>query len=291
MVWAEDAYSIKFKLKNQILRYNRIVKKTIIWVLVAISCLFLLIRYSSKLEEIFLGLKPKSGISIQSTPDSATVFLDGEEVGTTPFEDKNLDVKSFHVKVNKDGASWQGNIKLTEGTITLINRDLAKDSSSQSGEVLSLSKGKGITLISNPSDSDIEIDGKDYGKTPISINLEPGEHTILVSHPNYLKRSIKVSLPKEFNLAVSVDLALSEADLSTISAPVITQTPEVVVKDTPTGFLRVRDQASLQGKEIAQVNTGETLVLLEELSGWYRVRLQNGVEGFVSSTYVEKKTQ
>ena len=87
-----------------------------------------------------------------------------------------------------------------------------------------------------------------------------------------------------------MDLALSEADLTTVAAPVITQTPQVIVKETPTGFLRVRDKASLSGKEIAQVKPGDSLILLEELTGWDRVRLSDGTEGFVSSTYVEKKT-
>ncbi len=264
-------------------------KKIAIWTLILLSVLVILIRYSSKIEEMLLGIKQKSGISILSTPDQATVFLDGKEVGKTPYDDKNLDVKQYNVKIEKDGATFQGNVKLTAGTIVIINRDLAKDQASSSGEILTLDKGRGITVISNPSVSGVEIDGKVVGITPISINLSLGEHTILVSHPNYLKRSIKAALPKDFNLTVSVDLALSEADLTTISAPVITQTPEVTVKSTPTGFLRVRDKASLSGNEIAQVKVGDKLILLEELGSWDRVRLSNGIEGFVSSTYVEKQ--
>lgn len=266
-------------------------KKTIVWILVLISLAALLIRFSPKIGEILFGIKQTGGISIQSTPEGAVVFLDNKEVGTTPFEDKNLDVKQYNIKLEKDGATFQGNINLTAGTMALVNRDLAKDPASQAGETLTLEKGKGITVISNPSDSEVDIDGKKVGKTPIKLEAEVGEHTILVSHPNYLKRSIKASLPKGFNLTISVDLALSEADLTQISAPVITQTQEVEVINTPTGFLRVRDQASLQGKEIGRVSTGDTLVLLEELGSWYRVRLSSGVEGFVSSQYVQKKTQ
>ena len=266
-------------------------KKILIWILILLSVVVLLLRYSSKIEETLLGIKQKSGISVLSIPDQATVFLDGKEVGKTPYEDKNLDVKQYSIKLEKDNALWQGNVKLTSGTMIVINRDLAKDQASSSGEILTLDKGRGLTIISNPSDSEVEIDGKVVGKTPITINSNIGEHTILVSHPNYLKRSIKASQPKDFSLTVSVDLALSEADLTQISAPVITQTPEIIVKSTPTGFLRVRDQGSLLGKEIAQVKAGDTLILLEEQSGWDRVRLSNGTEGFVSSTYVEKKTQ
>lgn len=263
-------------------------KKIIIWILVLVSVVVLLVRYSSKLEELSLGIKQRSGISIFSTPDVATVFLDGKEVGKTPYEDKNLAVRQYQVKLDKDGASWQGNIKLTSQTMAIINRDLASDQASSSGEVLTLDKGRGVTVISSPSNAEVETDGKSVGKTPISVNLASGEHTFVISHPNYLKRSIKATLPAGFNLTISTDLALSEVDLTAVSAPVITQTQEVVVRQTPTGFLRVRDQAALSGKEIAKVNTGEKLILLEELSGWDRVRLSNNTEGFVSSTYVEK---
>lgn len=263
-------------------------RKIIVWLLVLLSVVVLLIRYSGKVEEVLLGVKQKAGISVFSTPSEAAVFLDGKEVGKTPFEDKSLEVKQYTVKIDKDGANWQGNMKLTAGTMAIINRDLAEEVASSSGEILTLDRGRGITIISNPSQARLEIDGKEVGITPISINETAGEHTILVSHTNYLKRSIKTNLPKDFNLTVSVDLALSEADLTTISAPVITQTKEVIVKQTPTGFLRVRDQASLAGKEIARVNVGDKLVLLEEQAGWIRVRLPNGTEGFVSSTYVEK---
>lgn len=262
-----------------------------LWIMILISCLVLIIRFSSKIEEVVLGIRPIGGLSIMSIPDSATVFLDNKEAGKTSFEDKTLNVKEYLVKLNKDGASWQGKVKLTGGTVTIINRELAKGQASSSGEILSLSKGRGATIVSSPSDADVEVDGKSFGKTPILINLPSGEHTILISHANYLKRSIRANLPQGYNLTVSADLALSEADLTTVAAPVITQTPEVIVKQTPTGFLRVRDKGSLSGKELAKVNVGEKLVLLEEQGDWDRVRLSDGTEGFVSSSYVEKVKQ
>lgn len=249
----------------------------------------LIVRFSGKGAEMLLGIKERSGISVLSKPDGATVFLDGREVGKTPFEDKNLAVREYTVTIDKEGAVWQGKVMLSEGTVSVINRDLAKDTSSQSGEVLTLEKGRGLTVISNPSASEVEVDGKVLGKTPTTLSLAAGEHTILISHPNYLKRSIRANLPAEFNLTVSVDLGLSEADLTTIATPAIKVTPEVLVLDTPTNFLRVRDKASLNGKEIARVTPGDTLILLEDLGDWMRVRLADNTEGFVSSTYVEKK--
>ncbi len=268
--------------------YNDLMKKFLVWFLILLSLIALLLRFSNQLAEIFLG-KQTSGISILSDPSEATVFLDGKEVGKTPFDSKNLDVKEYTVRLEKDKVSWQGKVKLNAGTVVAIKRDTATDSASSAGEILSLNRGKGMTIISNPSTAEVEVDGKPYGKTPVIVDISSGGHTILVSHTNYLNRSIKVDLPANFNLTVSVDLALSEADLTTIETPTITQTPEVVVKQTPTGFLRVRDKASLNGKEIAQVKPGDSLILLEEQGSWDRVRLSNGTEGYVFSAYVEKK--
>lgn len=267
------------------------IKKFLVWALIIISLLALLLRFSDRIAEGLLGIRQTSGISVSSLPSEAAVFLDGSQVGSTPFEGKDLKVGEHVVKIEKGGLSWQGRVKLTADTMTIINRDLASDSASSAGENLTLNKGKGLTIISNPTGADVEIDGKFYGKTPLTVQVGVGEHTILVSHTNYLKRSIRASLPAGFNLTVSVDLGLSEADLTTIQTPVITQTPEVIVKQTPTGFLRVRDKPSLSGKEITQVKPGDQLILLEEQGSWDRVRLSNGTEGFVSAAYVEKKNQ
>lgn len=264
-------------------------KKILVWILVLISLAVLLLRFSDKIAEIFLGLKQTGGLSISSEPQEAAVFLNEKETGKTPYEDKNLEVKDYTIKLEKGTASWQGRVKLTAGTMTMVNRDIASDSASSAGEVLTLNKGKGLTVISNPTEADVEIDGRSYGKTPVTVNIDTGGHMILISHTNYINRSIKADLPNNFNLTVSVDLAISEADLTAIATPVITQTPEVLVKQTPTGFLRVRDKPSLNGKEITQVKPGDRLILLEEQGSWDRVRLSDGVEGFVSAAYVEKK--
>lgn len=268
--------------------YNIEVKKFIIWVLVLISLAAVLFKFSDKWAEIFFGIKKTSGVAVFSVPSEATVFINNIEVGKTPYEAKNMDIGEYVVKIEKNGAFWEGKVRLNPGTVTFINRDLASDSASSAGEVLTLEKGKGLTLISNPSDAEVEIDGKKTGKTPLTIETETGDHTILVSRQNYLNRSIRANLPSDFNLTIALDLGLLEVDLTSVTTPAITQTPEVVVKNTPTGFLRVRDKPSLSGKEITQVKPGDKLILLEELGAWDRVRLSDQTEGFVSTAYVEK---
>ena len=266
-------------------------RKVIVWFLVLISLLALAIRFSSQIPDSLLGIRQKSGISIISSPEGAIVSLDGKEVGKTPFSDESLEPKTIVVKLDKDGLTWQGKLSLKPNTVLIVNRDLAKDTTSSAGEVLSLEKGKGITVVSNPSDADVEVDGKVYGKTPLVVSVESGEHSIVISHPNYLKRSLSAKLPEGFNLTIASDMAISEVDLTTFTAPAVSTTSEVVVKSTPTNFLRVREKASLLGREIAQVKPGDVLVFLSEEGSWVRVRLPNKTEGYVSAAYVEKKSQ
>lgn len=245
-------------------------------------------RYSNKISEALLGVEEKSGIYVLSDPTDATVFLDGKEVGKTPFDRDNLEVRDYTVKIEKGDSRWQGKVKLTGGTVAIINRDLSVDQSLSAGEILTLDRGSGITVVSSPQGADVEIDGVNYGKSPVAINISSGEHTVVVSSPKFLKRSTKVELPQGLKLTVYVELALSEVDLTTIATPVTKETVEVLVKPTPTGFLRVRETPSLNGKEVAQVKPGTKLILLEEAGDWDRVRLPDEKEGYVSSAYVEK---
>lgn len=264
-------------------------KKTVVLVLLLISVAVLVMRFGATQFQSLLGFTDKSGLSVLSVPEDAQVFLDNKEVGKTPFEDKDLAVKEYIVKIQKDQLKWEGKVNLTGGTVTVVNRDLSSDITSSAGEVLSLEKGQGVTIISNPSDADIEIDGKNIGKTPLALNIGTGDHTFNVSHSNYLKRSIRAKSPQDYNLTITVDLSLSEVDLTPIATPVAARTKEVLVKNTPTGFLRVRSQPSFGGREIAQVRPGDSLVLLEELGSWDKVKMPDGTEGYVSSDYVSKK--
>lgn len=264
-------------------------KKNLFLALVFLGLLVIIARLSFKpLVETF-GIPAKAGIKITSNPESM-VSIEDQELGKTPFDNQNLKDGEYLIKLSSKDSSWQDRVKLTKGTLTVVNRELAPSLASSSGEVLTLHPGRGVVITSTPGASEVEIDNKPVGKTPLSVyDLEPGEHTFLVSHNNYTKRSIRAALPPGLSLYIDVDLAVLEADLGSLAAPALTQTVTLSVKQTPLGFLRVRNKPSLQGAEVARVSIGEVLTQIEELSGWVKVRLNSGVEGYVSSQYVQKQ--
>ncbi len=269
-------------------------KKVIIILLVFISLISIIFQFGARPLGKVLGIQSRSGIKVESN-QKAKVFLNNQEKGEAPFQDDNLSSGDYLVTLKQDQASgsavlWEGYAKLNPGTLTVVNREITDKKETASGEIIALEVGTGSTVISTPTDAEVIVDGVLKGRTPVSIpDLSPGEHQFIISKDNFLKRSIRAKVLEGYKLVLTVDLAISEADLTKIPVAPITQTAQVTVKSTPTGFLRVREKSNINSKEIAQVKVGETLVLLEEIPNWNRVRLSDGKEGWVSSSYTEKK--
>jgi len=271
--------------------YNYNMRRVIVLLLVFLSVVVLVVRFGSFFVSKYLVGQTRSGVRIDAS-SVADVTIDNVSAGKTPVEKEDLTAGDHLVKLQSTDGSWQGYVKLNSGTLTVVNRDLAQTAASSSGEIITLEKGSGATVVSTPDGSDVEVDGKSVGKTPLSIpGLSPGEHNFSVSHPNYLKRSIKATATDGYNLTLSVDLALSEADLTQIETTPIQSTTEVVVQQTPTGFLNIRSQASETAQIVGKAKPGDTLTLLEELPSWDRIRTSDGTEGYVFSSYVQKKSQ
>lgn len=263
-------------------------KKKIFIFLLILSVLALILRFGVPLIANFWQDQTKSGLKIISTPES-DVFIDDKEMGRTPYENNDLKVGEYKIKLQARESVWQGMIPTTIGTVSILNRDLAPSIASSSGEALILKKGKGVFLTSTPTNAEVEIEGKIYGNTPLLISdLAPSEYVFLFSHPGYSKRQIKAVLPPQMQLNINTDLAVAEVDLGVNSnIPKVSSEVKVVVKQTPTGFLRVRDKPSTAGKELTRVSAGESLILLEE-GTWDKVRTEGGTIGYVSGVYITK---
>jgi len=249
----------------------------------------LIIKFGTQPIYSLLGHQTKAGLKITSVPE-AGVFINQESVGKTPYLNGDLLAGEYQVRLESGNMSWQGSVKLNNGTETILNRELAESLASSSGEVLHLYEGKGVVITSVPTGASVEINGKIKGVTPLSVvDLPTGEHLFLLKHPEYLPRTVRATLLDKLLLNIHVDLAISEEETVNIPVPTATIQQKVLVTQTPTGFLRVRESPSVLGKEITRVKPGDELILLEEKQGWSKVRLKDETEGYVSSDYIEKK--
>jgi len=263
-------------------------RKTVFIFFVALSALFIVIRLSSKHISDFLESSSRAGIRVESNP-AGEVFIDSQAGGKTPYQKEDLKKGDHLVEIKGDSAlSWQGYVKLNPGTLTVVNRELSKSSTEASGEIITLEKGEGVSIISSPSGAEVSIDGIIKGKTPTLVDITPGEHQFVLTKGNFLTRSIRSVVTAGFRLNLAVDLAVSEIDLTQIPTDPISSNSSVKVLDTPTGFLRVRSKANQSSVEISRVAPGDVLTLLDEVPNWKKVKLSDGKEGYVSAQYVEK---
>jgi len=224
------------------------------------------------------------------------------------------------------GLPWESKITLLPGIMTVISRQLGQTEESSSGYFLTLqpdgNKDKAnIEVVTVPDKSVINIDGESRGFSPIALdNITSGEHVILVTAPGYIERSINANLRTGHVLKASIQLARSEIatnsaqniettteaspsdqvlDDKATTTPKATSNPKpktnlkppyITVLDTPTGYLNVRQEPSTSSSEniIAKIKPGESYVFLEKNnSGWDKIEIAAGEEGWVSSKYVK----
>ena len=269
-------------------------RKVLLPILVFLSVISIFLQLGSGYIKQALGQAAKAGVRVESN-QSAIVFLNNEEKGPAPFQDDNLKPGDYLISLKEDEATdsakvlWEGYARLNEGTLTIVIRDLTDKKENSSGEVISLEEGRGAVITSTPTGAEVFVDGQPVGRTPVSLpDLVEGEHQFIISKENFLKRSIRSKVINGLSLNLSVDLAISEPDLTRIPQSPISSSQEITIKATPTGFLRVRETPSTNAKEIGQVKPKETYILLEETPGWVRIRLKDSKEGWVSSSYIQK---
>jgi uncharacterized protein YgiM (DUF1202 family) len=268
-------------------------RKLILSILILIALLFIFLRFLYKPLADNLGLRTHSGLLVESDKTSL-VFINGNQVGTTPYKDTNLSEGSVKVKIvdASSSAQWEGNVKLSGGTLSVVNRDIATNSAEASGEVISLDRGKGVAVTSNPTGVTVTVDGENKGLTPLYVdNLTAGEHQFLLAKDNYLKRSVRAVVTDGYSLSLNIDLAQLEMVLPQSPTALISTNQLLIVKETPTGFLRVRQSPSTSGDEVARVSPGDSLTLEEETNdSWWKVKTTDGKEGYVSTQYITKKS-
>lgn len=249
-----------------------------------------------------LGLfQPKgAGLLIKTTP-TATVFINGEQVGKTPYEAAR-DAGEVVVKLVPDAsdkplAPYETRVTLSPKIQTVISRDFGETEEASQGEIISFERIGGkeasLAVVSIPDSAEVFIDGRQIGFAPYKTSLFPaGDHQISLKAPNYSERTLTAQTISGYKLTVVVKLAPSgQAEaISPTPTPSGIKVTMVEILATPTGFLRVRATPSASAEELTQVKPGEKYRYLEtdEATGWFKIEYAEGKEGWVSNQYTKK---
>lgn len=237
-----------------------------------------------------IGFSKPSALQVTSTPE-ASIFLNGKHLGKTPFYSDQLKVGEYTLKITESNSDYAVKISLTEGTLTVVNRDLNPNFLAQSGENLSLTNGqKGLFIISFPNEADITVDGKYVGKAPYLIeDLEEGDHQVLLSKIGYIDREFSVHSSHEYQLLADVTLAsqLAKGIGVNQNEPKRLEVEHVLILNTPQEYLRVRRQPELDATELGRVKSGEEYEIIQEIGEWYQISLE-GKLGWISKAFSKK---
>ena len=243
-------------------------------------------------------LKPQgSAISIESVP-VATVYLNGEAVGKTPYS-ANFKPGEVHLEIIPDGVadsllSYETRINLNPGVKTIVRRVFGSSESDSSGETISFETNSNtpasLSIISDPDAAQISIDGVVKGFTPIKITkITPGEHQLIVSAPSYASKTFNVNAVDGYKLTVISKLAegVRPSPSPTVVLGVEKILKEVLILDTPTGYLKVRRDPTTLSPEIGRVTPGlkYELVNTDKKTGWYQIKYDGEKIGWISNRY------
>lgn len=275
---------------------------------------------------------PKYGeLRIDSQP-TVTVFLDGKELGKTPYKDKVM-VGEYTVKLVPDSASaspWQGRVKVGQNLLTYVNANITDSDLTTAVDIVWLekisSKVSELAVTTSPDGATLLVDDVSRGATPLTLSdIPPGEHSISVTNLGFLSRSIKIKTTSGYKVLANLKLALSgsqpvstasesseltptptakagkEESVDKKTTPTVTpkptsanssskdpEKPYALIKDTPTGFLRVRIEPSTSASESGRVNPGEKYTIVDSKNGLYQITIDTKNKGWISGQYAEK---
>ncbi len=257
-----------------------------------------------------------SGVVLRviSEPTGSSVFVDGTEIGKTPFTSTKLSEGDYDLRVEHVGYEPQkARIRIQEGYTSNVSiklfpmpvpsrissfegSDNLYDAASDNNQIISdtetwvkaivyWNQTRGINLEGVGINKDLVFDYfVDYKgnifdlRGDLITDIENNEDIKDADRGAYLGR-------------ISDGLGLTEPATEALkkfkNIRLTTTTTKAKILPTGTGWLRVRNDPSINGSEVTKVDVGKEYPLLEEGTDWVKILVSEEIEGWVSKTYVE----
>ena len=223
--------------------------------------------------------RKKAALNVTTTP-KATIFLDGEHLGQTPYYNEKLKSGEYVLKIVPESSGqaltpWEGRVNLSPGILTVVNRELGLTQELSSGEILSFEpladkKAASISIVTTPDGAVVNLDGEPRGFAPLSIdNVSEGEHILVINSPGYQEKSIKAKTVKGNKLIASIQLAR----IATVTEPAPAE--ETQKEATPAASPKASPSPSVKAspKSSPTANLARPYVQIDSPDiGWVRVR-------------------
>ena len=241
----------------------------------------------------------------------ASVFLNSTFIGKTPFEDKykvgEYLLKLIPESTASDTASWNGKINIYKNSLTYVNRELGSSDIASAGEIFTTTKmtkkpsnseSGEIYVETEPQGAIVTLDSDEKGVAPALMeNVSRGDHELSVFMPGFFRRTQKINVDPGFRVNAAFKLAIDqsssfakEPDDKTKTASnsgSVTSKTYINIRNNDQGWLRVREDGSIDATESARVKPGEKYELLDEKTGWFKIKYNDNKDGLVSGEFTE----
>ena len=143
------------------------------------------------------------GIKITSNPAGASVWLNKDFVGSTPYEALDIGVGTYKVLIRKKGyADLYTSVRVSANKTATVDKKLSP-------------VGK-MSVSSEPSEAEVFLDGKSIGKTSLtSDQIEVGEHKIVVRKAGFkpYTGTIKIEHNKTVKISEKLNPLIGKLEL------------------------------------------------------------------------------
>jgi formylglycine-generating enzyme required for sulfatase activity len=197
---------------------------------------------------ITLG-QPDAELSLRSEPTGAEITIAGTYRGRTPLEVALPASIAHDVVATLPGyANWTKSVFADPGRKIVLDAKLAP--------VLAR-----VTILGEPTDAELLVDGKPRGRTPQAFELSATEHSIEVRKEGFISYTGTVTPALGLERSVGYKLISSDRSAALMdSAPTITTKTGYVLRLVPSGTFRMGSDRREQGR---RPNEGSRQVTLK----------------------------
>jgi len=172
---------------------------------------------------LFPFFKSTNALLQVNTPEvQSKVFLNGKELGKTPYLGKNLRVGDYNLRLGAElgktspkKVEFSREITLTSQALTAVNYEFGPNEKFSSGDIRTFKDGSGLSVVTEPRDAETWLDGKQVGKGSLSLNPDQGVHKLKVAKAGFVTRELVINIEQGFRLVVEVFLAEKPAEKTT----------------------------------------------------------------------------
>lgn len=149
----------------------------------------------------------KAALLVTSDPEGQTVYLDNQELGTTPLSVQDLSEGEFTLTFG----DFSEKIYLTGGAMTVVNWEFGPSTAFSGGERVwfSDSSSKTELLVIVQPVAEVFLNGQSLGNSPLSKSIQAGEYTLEIKKDGYSPRTLTIAVKEGYRLNVSANLSVN----------------------------------------------------------------------------------